>query len=220
VSPPTAAEPGFTADADQWKSFASGGDRDHDSRLPVPVPRNETGLTRRERRLKDGDTGSGLGRLIGMGAAALVVLGLLVFGGIKLFGGGGEDTKLADQSAVDDFVNECSLTAEGVGCVTEPTCYDAAFASAGCDGSHQWEAYATGQLPDGVTDVEGARADATVAAACVNGQRDDGPLSQLVGADAIDWATDVHLPGDGSFQCVAQLSNGTEASGAMFARAA
>jgi hypothetical protein len=216
---PAAAEPELLDDGDKWKSFASGGSRDHDSRLPVPVPRNETGLTRRERRLKEGDTGSGLGRLIGMGAAAIVVLGLLVFGGIKLFGGGGGGTDLAEQSFADDYVSECSLTAEGVGCVTEPTCFDAAFASASCDAAHQWEAYATGQLPEGVADAEAARADATVADVCVDGQRDGGPLSQLVGADAIGWATDVHLPGDGTFQCVAQLSNGTEATGATFVRA-
>ncbi|MCC3763690.1 serine/threonine protein kinase [Glycomyces sp. TRM65418] len=221
VSPsvtPVAPEPGLGDDADKWKSFAAGS-RDHDSRLPVPVARNETGLTRRERRLKEGDTGSGIGALIGMGAAGLVVLGLLITGGIWLFGGGGESKDLAEQSIADEYVNPCALDAEGYGCVTEPTCYDAAFAAASCDGAHLWEAYATGRLPEGVTDAAGARADATVAEACVEGQRDGGPLSLLVGADAIDWVTDVHLPGDGSFQCVAQLSNGTEASGAVFARA-
>ena len=221
VSPPVTVSPAapepFANETAKWESFSSGGSRDHDSRLPVPVPRNETGLTRRERRLKEGDTGSGLGRLIGMGAAGLVVLGLLIAGGIWLFGGD-ESTDLADQSIADDYVSGCKLTAEGVGCMSEPTCFDAEFASANCDTAHMWESYATGQLPEGVTDAEAARADATVASSCVNGQADGGPLSQLIGNDAVDWVTDVYVPGDGSFQCVAQLSSGAEASGSTFAR--
>lgn len=216
---PAAPEGDFGNETTAWKSFASGGSRDdQDSRLPVPLPRNETGMTRRERRLKDGDTGSGIGRLIGMGAAGLVVIGLLIAGAIWLFDR--EDAPdLADQSAVPDYQGECTLTVEGVGCVPEPACFDKSFASANCDSAHQWEAYATGQLPEGVTDADGARADATVKAACVDGQVDGGPVSQLIGGDSIDWLTDVHLPGDGTFQCVAQLENGTEAKGSTFARA-
>ncbi|WP_232013985.1 protein kinase domain-containing protein [Glycomyces terrestris] len=223
VSPAAAGTPsgGLASETARWESFGSGGhDRnDRDSRLPVPVPRNETGLTRRERRLKEGDTGSGLGRLIGMGAVGLAILALLVVGGVWLFGGGDEPTDLAAQSMVDDYAPECTLAVEGAGCVTEPACFDAAFAAADCDAPHAWEAYATGPLPEGVADVEAARADATVAAACVNGQADGGPLSQLVSSDAVDWTTDVHLPGDGTFLCVAQLGDGTEATGSTFARA-
>ncbi|HEX2144415.1 MAG TPA: protein kinase [Glycomyces sp.] len=222
MSPPIspAVNPAAPEDEDKWKSFASGGSHsDHDARLPVPVPRNESGLTRRERRLKEGDTGSSIGRLIGMGLAGLLVLGALIVGGVWLFGGE-EQSDLAEQSIADEYVKKCTLDVDGVGCVTEPTCFDAEFTSVSCEGAHQWEAYATGQLPEGVTDAEGARADATVANACVDGQRDDGPLSQLVGADKIDWVTDVHVvPGDGSFQCVAGLQSEAEATGATFARA-
>ncbi|MCD0444755.1 protein kinase [Glycomyces sp. A-F 0318] len=223
VSPPDPVFPeddGFGNETAKWQSFTSGGTRDrddHDSRLPVPVARNESGLTRRERRLKEGDGGSGLGRLIGMGAAGLVVLGLLIVGGVWLFGGD-EPTDLAEQSMAEDYVSECTLDVAGAGCVTEPACFDAEFASANCEGAHQWEAYATGSLPEGVEDAEAARADASVAEACVAGEREDGPLSQLVGGDSVYWTTDVHLPGDGTFLCVAQLKDGTEASGALFAR--
>ncbi|SDD98666.1 serine/threonine-protein kinase [Glycomyces harbinensis] len=214
VSPPPAAN-----ETAKWQSFSSGGAReDYDARLPVPVARNETGLTRRERRLKDGDGGgSGVGRLIGMGAAGLVILGLLIAGGVWLFGGD-EPTDLAEQSIADDYVSECPLSADGAGCVTEPTCFDAEFASASCEGAHMWEGYATGRLPEGVEDAEAARADETVAAACVSGEREDGPLAQLVGSDSIYWLTDVHLPGDGTFMCVAQLKDGTEATGPTFFR--
>jgi serine/threonine protein kinase len=211
---------GFANETAKWESFTSGGTRerdDHDSRLPVPVPRNETGLTRRERRLKEGDGGSGLGRLIGMGAAGLAILALLIVGGIWLFSGE-EPTDLADQSIADDYVSGCTLETGAAGCVTEPTCFDAAFAAAGCEGAHQWEAYATGQLPEGVADAEAARADASVAEACVAGERDGGPLSQLIGGDSVYWVTDVHLPGDGTYLCVAQMKDGTEATGATFAR--
>jgi serine/threonine protein kinase len=220
VSPVASPAPSgdFGSETSRWESFGARDD-DRDSRLPVPVPRNETGLTRRERRLKEGDTGSGIGRLIGMGAVGLVVLGLLITGAVWLFGGGDERTDLASQSMADDYVSECTLAVEGAGCVTEPTCFDAAFASVDCEAAHLWEAYATGQLPEGVADAEAARADATVAAACIDGQADGGPLSQLVSSEAVDWVTDVHVPGDGTFLCVAQLSDGTEASGATFPRA-
>ncbi|WP_205324183.1 serine/threonine-protein kinase [Glycomyces sp. YM15] len=221
VSPPmspAAPDRDVAAETTAWKSFASGGNRDdQDSRLPVPVPRNESGLTRRERRLKEGDTGSSVGRLIGMGVGALVVLGLLIVGGIWLFGGE-EAPGLEEQSNAGDYVAECTLTTEGVGCVSKPACFDAEFASASCDTAHQWEAYATGQLPEGVTDADGARADATVAAACVDGQLEGGPLSQLIGGDSFNWTTDVYVPGDGTFQCVAQLQDGSQATGATFAR--
>ncbi|PRY61181.1 serine/threonine protein kinase [Glycomyces artemisiae] len=225
VSPPVSPAPApvppadFAGETGRWEAFSGGRDDDHDSRLPVPVPRNETGLTRRERRLKEGGGGSEIGRLIGMGAVGLVILGLLIAGGVWLFGGGEEPADLASQSMADDYVGECTLTVEGAGCVAEPACFDAAFAATGCEGNHLWEAYATGQLPEGVADVEAARADPTVAAACVNGQADGGPLSQLVSSDAVDWTTDVYVPGDGTFLCVAQLSDGTEASGSTFARA-
>lgn len=217
---PAAPEPAFGNETAKWQSFGTGARDDHDSRLPVPVPRNETGLTRRERRLKDGDGGgSSVGRLIGMGAAGLVILGLLIAGGVWLFGGD-EPTDLAEQSIAEDYVSKCGLAMDGAGCVTEPTCFDAEFTSVDCEGAHQWEAYATGQLPEGVADAEAARADETVANACVAGERADGPLSQLIGNDAIDWVTDVQVPGDGSFLCVAQLKDGAEASGITFARAA
>lgn len=221
LSPPVSASPleeGFGDETTAWKSFASGGTRDdHDSRLPVPVPRNETGLTRRERRLKEGGSDSNVGRLIGMGAGALVIFALLIFGGFKLFGGE-ETPDLAEQSRVGDYVSACTLETEGVGCVTEPSCFDAAFAATDCDTAHQWEAYATGRLPEGVADADGARADPTVAAACVDAQVEGGPLSQLIGGDSLDWTTDVYVSGDGTFQCVAQLQDGTEATGPMFAR--
>ncbi len=169
VSPPVSPMEGdFGNETTAWKSFASGGSRDdHDARLPVPVPRNETGLTRRERRLKEGDNDSSVGRIVGMGAGALVILALLVFGGIKLFGGE-ETPDLAAQSNAGDYVSSCTLETEGVGCVSEAACFDEAFAAANCDAAHRWEAYATGQLPEGVTDADGARADAAVAAACVD----------------------------------------------------
>ncbi|MFG3341818.1 protein kinase [Glycomyces sp. NPDC048151] len=222
TSPPVSPAPPRqdpAAETTAWKAFASGGARDdHDSRLPVLVPRNETGLTRRERRLKEGGGGSEMGRIIGMGAAGLVVLGLLIVGGIWLFSGE-EAPDLAAQSNAGDYVGECTLETEGVGCVPEPACYDASFAATECNAPHQWEAYATGQLPEGVTDADGARADATVAAACVDAQTEGGPLSQLIGGDSLDWATDVYVSGDGTFQCVAQLSDGAEATGATFARA-
>ncbi|MEV3935499.1 serine/threonine-protein kinase [Glycomyces sp. NPDC049804] len=221
VSPPVspAAPPrDAAAETTAWKAFASGGSRDeNDSRLPVPVPRNETGLTRRERRLKEGDTGSSIGRLIGMGAGALVILGLLIAGGIWLFDRE-EAPDLAAQSNAGDYVGECTLQADGVSCVPEPACYDAAFASTDCELAHQWEAYATGRLPEGVADADGARADATVAAACVDAQAEGGPLSQLIGGDSLDWTTDVYVTGDGTFQCVAQLKDGSEANGSTFAR--
>ncbi|MEU5156499.1 protein kinase [Glycomyces sp. NPDC021274] len=218
VGGPAGQEDDFGGETTAWKSFASGGSRDdHDSRLPVPVPRNETGLTRRERRLKEGDNDSSVGRIVGMGAGALVILALLVFGGIKLFGGE-ETPDLAEQSNAGDYVSTCTLQTEGVGCVSEPACFDANFAAADCDAAHRWEAYATGPLPEGVTDAAGARADATVAAACVNAQAEGGPLSQLIGGDSLDWTTDVYVGGDGTFQCVAQLKDGTDATGAMFVR--
>ncbi|WP_344489220.1 protein kinase domain-containing protein [Glycomyces endophyticus] len=219
VSPagPQAHSGGLGNETARWEAYSKD---ERDARLPVPVARNETGLTRRERRLQEGDTGSGIGRLIGMGAVGLVILGLLIAGGVWLFGGGDEPTDLAAQSMAEDYVSSCALTVEGAGCVTEPACFDAEFGSIACDSAHLWEAYATGQLPEGVADAEAARADATVAAACVNGQADGGPLSQLVSGDAVDWTTDVYLPGDGTFLCVAQLSDGTEASGSTFARAA
>nr|BFF22205.1 hypothetical protein GCM10025732_01700 [Glycomyces mayteni] len=230
VSPPVSPAPApspardFAGETGRWEAYSAGRDqeleRDHDSRLPVPVPRNETGLTRRERRLNEGGgNGSEMGRLIGMGAVGLVILGLLIAGGVWLFGDGEEPADLASQSMADDYVGECTLAVEGAGCVTEPACFDAAFAATGCDGAHQWEAYATGQLPEGVSDVEAARADPAVAAACVNGQADGGPLSQLISSDAVDWTTDVYVPGDGTFLCVAQLGDGTEATGSTFARA-
>jgi serine/threonine protein kinase len=221
VSPPVspAAPPrDAAAETTAWKAFASGGSRDeNDPRLPVPVPRNETGLTRRERRLKEGDTGSSIGRLIGMGAGALVILGLLIAGGIWLFDRE-EAPDLAAQSNAGDYVGECTLQTDGVSCVPEPACYDAAFASTDCELAHQWEAYATGPLPEGIADADGARADATVAAACVDAQVEGGPLSQLIGGDSLDWTTDVYVSGDGTFQCVAQLKDGSEANGSTFAR--
>jgi serine/threonine protein kinase len=219
VTPAAPAEQDFGSETTAWKSFASGGSRDdHDARLPVPVPRNETGLTRRERRLKEGDTGSSMGRLIGMGAAALVIIGLLVGGAIWLFSGE-EAPDLAEQSAAADYVGECKLQTDGVGCVTEPACFDASFAATDCDAAHQWEAYATGELPEGVSDADGARADATVAGACVDAQVEGGPLSQLIGSDSLDWITDVYVSGDGTFQCVASLEDGAQAEGSTFARA-
>src|SRR5690606_28045028 len=123
-----------------------------DSRLPVPGTKSETGMTRRERRLQQGDTGSNMGRLIGMGIAGLVVVGLLVTGAIWLFSGD-EPADLESQSMVEDYVKECSLEQAGVGCVTEPTCFNAdgeTMAPAQCSGAHLWEAYAVGQLPEGV----------------------------------------------------------------------
>ncbi|MDN3240998.1 serine/threonine-protein kinase [Glycomyces tritici] len=219
VNPPAGPmEDDFGNETTAWKSFASGGSRDdHDARLPVPVPRNETGLTRRERRLKEGDNDSSVGRIVGMGAGALVILALLIFGGIKLFGGE-ETPDLAAQSNAGDYVSSCTLETEGVGCVSEAACFDEAFAATDCDAAHRWEAYATGQLPEGVTDADGARADATVAAACVDAQADGGPLSQLIGGDSLDWTTDVYVSGDGTFQCVAQLKDGAEATGTTFVR--
>ncbi|WP_158299810.1 serine/threonine-protein kinase [Glycomyces paridis] len=222
MSPPSGApfdEPGgFADETAKWQSFSSGGARDdHDSRLPVPIARNETGLTRKERRLKEGDTGSSVGRLIGMGAAGLIVLALLITGGVWLFDSE-ETAGLAEQSAAADYVSTCTLETDGAGCVAEPTCFDGDFAAATCDGPHLWEAYATGQLPEGVEDAEAARADATVAGACVDGQLEGGPLSQLIAGDAIDWVTDVHVPGDGTFLCVAQLKDGQEATTMTFAR--
>ncbi|WP_051325930.1 serine/threonine-protein kinase [Glycomyces tenuis] len=206
-----------------WGGAQSGGDdRGSDSRLPVPVSKPETGLTRRERRLQEGDSGSNMGRLIGMGIAGLVVLGLLVFGAIWLFGGD-EPTDLESQSMVEDYVKECSLKQQGVGCVSEPTCFTTdgeSMTQAQCSGAHLWEAYAVGQLPEGIgaDDYAAASADEVVASACLNGEREEGPLSQLIGGDSVDWLTDVHLPGDGSFMCVAKLADGSEAEGVTFAR--
>ncbi|WP_168801640.1 serine/threonine-protein kinase [Glycomyces buryatensis] len=195
---------------------------DRDSRLPVPVPRPETGMTRRERRLKEGDTGSGVGRIIGLSIAALVVLGLLVFGAVWLFGGE-EPTNLAEQSMVGQYEKDCTLDQDGVGCVTEATCFTGAIDaldSASCDGAHLWEGYATGQLPEDVADAEPAdvAANETVAAACVNGQREGGPLEQLIGSDSVEWTTDLHLPGDGTFMCVATPYDGEDVSGPTFVR--
>lgn len=211
---------------DRWNSLGawgdSGGDRTDartDDRLPAPA--NTTGMTRRERRLQEGDTGSNMGRLIGMGIAGLVVIGLVVYGAIWLFSGD-ESTDLASQSMAEDYVKECSLDQEGVGCVPDPTCFTTdgdTMIDAQCSGAHVWEGYALGRLPDGVDDdYAAASADETVAAACLNGEREDGPLAQLIGGDSVDWITDVHLPGDGTFMCVAKLADGSDAQGVTFAR--
>lgn len=220
-SPEPVPEP---APTEQWRAFSSGGDldRDDDPRLPVPAAEPETGMTRRERRLQESDS-SGMSRLVGMIIAGVVILGLLVWGGIALFGGGEETTDLAEQSLADDFVKECSLKQQDAGCVSEPTCFTGAIdalSPAECAGTHQWEAYATGALPEGVADGDpgAARENEVIASACLNGEREDGPLSQLIGGDAVDWATDVHLPGDGTFMCVAQMADGSEVEGATFAR--
>ena len=221
AEPEPAPEP---APTEQWRAFSSGGtrDRDEDPRLPVPVSSPEQGMTRRERRLRESDS-SGMGRLIGMVLSGVVVLGLLVWGGIALFTGGADSTDLAEQSLADDFVKECSLKQQGADCVAEPTCFTGAIdalESADCSGAHQWEAYATGTLPEGVADgdYEAAADDEVVASACLDGQREEGPLSQLVGGDAVDWVTDLHLPGDGTFMCVAQMADGSTVDGVTFAR--
>ncbi|WP_460541658.1 serine/threonine-protein kinase [Glycomyces halotolerans] len=219
VSPP--AEP------DQWRSFGSGGGLDRaetESPLPVPVSGGDTGMTRRERRLQEGGGDSGMGVLLGLGAAGLAVIGLLVWGAIWLFGGE-ETTDLKEQSMVEDYVKECSLKQDGVGCVPEPTCFNGAIpdlTQAPCSGAHQWEAYATGPLPEGLPadDPAAALQNEVVSAACITGEREDGPLSQLIGGDSLDWTTDLHLPGDGTFMCVAQLADGTQAQGVTFARGA
>lgn len=225
--PAAVPEPDPSED-DRWNSLGAwgeaGGDRGADARLPVPVARTETGMTRRERRLQEGDTGSSMGRLIGMGVAALVVLGLLISGAVWLFGGE-KPTDLQSQSMVEDYVKECSLKQQGVGCVPDPTCFtveDESMNTVECTGAHQWEAYAVGQLPEGVAadDYAAASSDEVVASACLNGEREDGPLSQLIGGDSVDWITDVHLPGDGTFMCVAKLADGTDAQGVTFARGA
>lgn len=229
-APEQGFEQGFEqSDDDRWNALGAwGGDADAsrgggaDSRLPVPVSKSDTGMTRRERRLQAGETGSNIGRLIGMGVAGLVVLGLLVAGAIWLFGGD-EPADLESQSMVEDYVKECSLDQEGVGCVTEPTCFGMdgdTMTQAQCSGAHLWEAYAVGQLPEGVgaDDFAAASADETVSAACLNGEREEGPLSQLIGGDSIDWITDVHLPGDGSFMCIAKLADGSDAEGVTFTR--
>ncbi|HEU5127031.1 MAG TPA: serine/threonine-protein kinase [Glycomyces sp.] len=225
--PPQADAAAEQSEDERWNSLGAWGgtgDRGADSRLPVPTARTETGMTRRERRLQEGDTGSSMGRLIGMGVAGLVVIGLLVVGAVWLFGGE-EAPDLQSQSMVEDYVKECSLDQAGVGCVPDPTCFNVegeAMNPVECSGAHQWEAYAVGQLPEGVAadDYAAASSDEVVAAACLNGEREDGPLSQLIGGDSVDWLTDVHLPGDGTFMCVAKLADGTDAQGMTFARGA
>ncbi|GAB3997736.1 hypothetical protein GCM10029992_21560 [Glycomyces albus] len=213
------------APTEQWRAFSSGGDLDRDDpRLPVPAAEPEQGMTRRERRLQESDS-SGMGRLVGMIIAGVVILGLLVWGGIALFGGGDDDSAdLAEQSLADEFVKECSLKQQDADCVPDPTCFTGAIdalSPAECAGTHQWEAYATGALPEGVSDgdLDAARENEVIASACLNGQREDGPLSQLIGGDAVDWVTDLHLPGDGTFMCVAQMADGSSVEGVTFARA-
>ncbi|WP_051393483.1 serine/threonine-protein kinase [Glycomyces arizonensis] len=222
AAPPAAEQ---SDEDDRWNSLGAWGgssERGTDSRLPVPTSTTETGMTRRERRLQEGGNDSNMGRLIGMGIAGLVIVGLLVVGAIWLFSGD-EPVDLESQSMADDFVKECSLDQAGVGCVADATCFTAdgeTLIQAQCSGAHVWEAYAVGQLPEGVAadDYAAASADETVAAACLGGEREDGPLSQLIGGDSVDWLTDVHLPGDGTFMCVAKLADGSEAQGVTFAR--
>ncbi|WP_100447895.1 serine/threonine-protein kinase [Glycomyces xiaoerkulensis] len=222
-APERPAEPA-PAPTEQWRAFGSGGTLEGGqtgTRLPVPPAE---GTTRRERRLQSGDGGSGLGRLLGMGFAVAAVIALLVWGAVWLFGGD-DETDLEGQSKVEDYVKECSLQQEGADCVQEPTCFDGEVGEltpAECSGAHQWEAYATGTLPEGVgaDDEAAANEDETIASACFDGEREEGPLSQLIGGDAVDWATDLHLPGDGTFMCVAQMADGSQAEGVTFARGA
>ncbi|WP_199037251.1 serine/threonine-protein kinase [Glycomyces salinus] len=213
------------APTEQWRAFSAGGELERDDpRLPVPAAEPEPVTTRRERRLQEDDS-SGMGRLVGMLIAGAVILGLLVWGGIALFGGGDDDSAdLAEQSLADEFVKECSLKQQDADCVPDPTCFTGAIdalSPAECAGTHQWEAYATGALPEGVSDgdLDAARENEVIASACLNGQREDGPLSQLIGGDAVDWTTDLHLPGDGTFMCVAQMADGSSVEGVTFARA-
>jgi serine/threonine protein kinase len=211
------------APTEQWRAFTSGGTRerdDIDSRLPVPI---EDGMTRRERRLKEtGDDKSGMVRLVGMAAVAVLIVAGLVFGGIKLFGGDAP-AALEEQSLADEYVKECTLAFDGAGCVAEPTCFTGSPADGmegvSCDGGHRWEAYASGQLPESAAsgDYADALADETLSAVCLDGQREDGPLSQLIGADSIDWTTELYLPGDGTFMCVARMSDGSDTTGVTFA---
>src|SRR5699024_2533880 len=86
-----AAPPGPEQHGDEderWTSLGAWGDSGDDRADDrLPDSRNETGMTRRERRLQEGDTGSNMGRLIGMGIAGLVVIGLVVYGAVWLFSG-------------------------------------------------------------------------------------------------------------------------------------
>ncbi|MFC4338109.1 serine/threonine-protein kinase [Salininema proteolyticum] len=198
---------------------AEGGDAD--SRLPVPA--GERSLSRRERRLKEGGPRSDMGRLIGLIGVGVLLVGLLGWGMWALLA---EDppAPLEDQSLNNnDYVAECTLTEGVASCVSTPTCYvgesPADLTPESCEAAHVWEAYAQGPLPDGVANADDAAKSEDVQAVCLNGQRDDGPLDQLIGAEKIDWVTAVHVPEDGdAFQCVAKKADDSNVTGSQFAR--
>ncbi|WP_169732401.1 serine/threonine-protein kinase [Haloglycomyces albus] len=202
---------------------------EHDDRLPAPLaeksvsPTDTGGITRRERRLRErGGSTSDMGRLIGLVTVGVLVLAGLGVGGYFLFRS--EPTRdLEKESQAEDYVAECTLTADGASCVEEPVCFDGdpgdGFSPVSCDASHQWEAYAQGPLPEGVTDMAEAQSNDLIQGLCIDGQREDGPLQELVGAERIDWTTAVHLPDNGTFQCIAGNAEGENVTGSQFSRA-
>ena len=216
-------------DTTRWSNFASGAVKERE-----PEPKTEagggTGTTRRERRLATGESNSSMGQLIGIGVVALLIVIGLVFGAIRIFGGD-SSTPLEDNASSDSYQADCTLDMEGVDCVPEPTCYNGVpgddIEELACDNPHTWEAYAVGQLPEEVNEPthQAARDSDVVADACLDGQREDGPLDDLIGPDRVSWFTDIHLPtadefddGDRTFMCIARQADEEPQMGHRFAR--
>jgi len=187
-------------------------------RSRLRIPGTELVRSRLDRRRDSGEEGGGTRTkfFVVSGAVILVVLILITWGIVSLFSGGDEDGTGDDTTGSSAPV--CGFEAEGVGCLTEPKCFndfniESGVASAKdieCASEHEWEAFAEGTLPDSVAtanhpDVSAAQ---VVQDTCMSKE----VLKQLVGVSELEtWMTEVLPPkaadfdgGEKTFYCIAR----------------
>lgn len=185
-------------------------------RSRLRIPGTELVRSRLDRRR---DSGEGEGTrtkfFVISGAVILVVLILITWGVVSLFSGGDEPT--GDQTTGSD-APVCGFEAEGVGCLTEPKCFNDFNIASGvasakdveCASEHEWEAFAEGTLPDSVATAN--HPDVSAAEVVQNTCMSKEVLKQLVGVNELEtWITEVLPPkaadfdgGNKTFYCIAR----------------
>ncbi|MEV0644635.1 serine/threonine-protein kinase [Phytomonospora sp. NPDC050363] len=185
-------------------------------RSRLRIPGTELVRSRLDRRREDGDDGGSRTKFFVIsGAVILVVLILITWGIVSLFSGGEPESDGEPTGASGPV---CGFEAEGVGCMTAPKCFndfniDSGVASAKeaeCTSEHEWEAFATGALPDSVTSAN--HPDVAAAEVVQNACMSKEVLKQLVGVNELEtWITEVLPPvaadfdsGERTFYCIAR----------------
>ena len=192
-------------------------------RSRLRIPGKELVRSRLDRRRGEEGDGGRAKFFIVSGAVILVVLVLITWGVVALFSGG-DDAEDSGDTPQGGAAPACAFTAEGVSCLPEPKCYnnfsisqdgEAAAQDTGCDGEHEWEAYAQGDLPENVTSP--AYKDVTSVEVVKNACRGKEVLKQIVGVTDLEtWISDVLPPsaqafqgGDRTFYCIARKQDQT-----------